>query len=65
MLLDYFGSSFVKYINNSNHEQASTTNDMNLPLPTNMHFYYDTVIDGGSLDHIYNIPQALKTVLFY
>lgn len=65
MLLDYFGPSFVKSINNSNHEQASTTHDMNLPLPTNMHFYYDTVINGGSLHHIYNISQAFKTVLFY
>ena len=52
-------------IDNSNHEQASKIHDMNLPLPKKMHSDYDTVIDVGSLEHIYNIPQTLKTVLFY
>ena len=33
---------------------------MNYPL--DKFCEYDTIIDGGSLEHIYNVPQALKNI---
>ncbi len=60
LLLDFFGASSIDSVDNSDYEQASIIHDMNLPLSDAMHCCYDTVIDGGSLEHIYNLPQALK-----
>lgn len=34
--------------------------DLNEPLPDDLHGRFDTVFDGGTLEHILNIGQALK-----
>lgn len=60
LLIDYFGSTVVDSIDNSSFEGASIVHDMNQALPPNVQSLYETVIDGGCLEHIYNIPQALK-----
>ncbi len=60
LLIDHFGSIKVDSIDNSDYEKATFVYDMNLPIPEHLHEVYDTVIDGGTLEHIYNIPQALK-----
>lgn len=60
LLMNYFGSSIVDSIDNSSFEDASIIHDMNQPIPSNIHAQYDTVIDGGCLEHIYNVNQALK-----
>lgn len=60
LLKTYFGSNTVDSVDKSSYEDASIIHDMNQPLPSNLHAIYDTVIDGGCLEHIYNIPQALK-----
>jgi len=50
----------VDSIDASNYENASIIHDMNNPLPENLRQQYDTIIDAGTLEHIYNIPQALE-----
>lgn len=60
LLLDCFKSDTIDSIDVSSYEDASIIHDMNIPLPSNIHSRYDTVIDGGCLEHIYNINQALK-----
>lgn len=56
----YFGATKVEFIDNSNYEEATYVHDMNQTLPSNLVGKYDTVFDGGCLEHIYNAPQALK-----
>lgn len=60
LLSNYFGASAVDSVDNSAFDGASIIHDMNLPLPSHLAASYDTVIDGGCLEHIYNIPEALK-----
>ena len=60
LLTKYFGAIDVESLDNSNYEGASHVHDMNQPLPTNLVRRFDTVFDGGCLEHIYNAPQALK-----
>jgi SAM-dependent methyltransferase len=60
LLKDYFSSSIVDSIDYSNYEGATIIHDMNKPLPDRLKNQYDTVIDSGTLEHIYNIPQALE-----
>lgn len=60
LLLNYFGASQVDSVDNSDYEQATLIHDMNQELPDHLMNQYDTVIDGGCLEHIYHAPQALK-----
>lgn len=60
LLTSHFGASSVESFDNSDYEQATHIVDLNLPLTQS--FSYDTVIDLGCLEHIYNAPQALKNI---
>lgn len=60
LLQDYLGANTVDSMDFSRYENASIIHDMNQPLPSDVQSKYDTVIDGGFLEHIYDIPQALK-----
>jgi len=60
LLIEYLGSTSVDSIDNSDYESATHVHDMNNVLPDSLYGKYDTVIDGGCLEHIYNVPQALK-----
>ena len=60
LLRNCFGSSVVDSMDNSDYENASIIHDMNQPLPTAIEREYDTVLDIGCLEHIYNAPQALR-----
>jgi hypothetical protein len=64
LLKDYFGSTIVDSIDASDYENATIIHDLNTPIPENLKYKYDTVIDSGTLEHIYNIPQALENVSF-
>ena len=62
LLKDYFNSTIVDSIDKSDYEKATIIHNMNIPIPNNLKEKYDTVIDSGTLEHIYNIPQALENV---
>ena len=55
----FFGSSSVHSIDNSDYENATIIHDMNKPLPAEFFGQYDTVIDYGTSEHIFNATQAL------
>jgi SAM-dependent methyltransferase len=61
LLLKYFGASNVESLDFSDFEQATHIVDLNLPLPKKYHGIYDTVINFGTLEHIFNISEALKS----
>lgn len=61
LLLKYFGATSVDSWDYSGYEGASYIADMNKPF-RDRPSAYDTVIDAGSLEHIYNAPQALLNV---
>jgi len=60
LLENFFGSHSIDSFDNSPYEGATYIVDMNSPIPKELERKYDTVIDGGCLEHIFNIPQALK-----
>ena len=60
LLIEYFGAKKVESIDNSMYEKATYTHNMNEPTPQNLTGKFDTVFDGGCLEHIFNAPQALK-----
>jgi hypothetical protein len=62
LLKDHFGATEVDSIDNSDFENATLILDMNQPPPEHLRGQYNTVFDGGCLEHVYNIPQALKNL---
>jgi len=56
-----YGSTEVDSIDYSDYEKCTIIHDMNTPIPNNIQ-KYDTIFDGGSLEHIFNVNQALKNV---
>ena len=60
LLEEYFHSSIVDSVDVSDYEGATIIHDMNKPLPNKLKGQYDTVIDSGTLEHVYNVPQALE-----
>jgi SAM-dependent methyltransferase len=61
LLLKYFGATNVESLDFSDFEEATHIVDLNLPLPQKFHGTYDTVINFGTLEHIFNISEALKS----
>ena len=60
LLLDYFGALTVDSIDNSGYEGATIIADLNQPIPALGTF--DTIIDGGSTEHIFDIAQAYRNI---
>lgn len=61
--LKTLGATSVDSIDANEYENASFIHDLNLPVPISMINKFDTVIDGGTLEHIFNFPQAIKNAL--
>ena len=57
------GAETVDAIDASSYEGANVVCDLNHPIPSELHGRYDVVYDGGSLEHIFNVPQALKNYM--
>lgn len=60
LLTAYFGATRVDSMDKSAYEKATHIHDLNEPLPAHLYQKYDTVLDMGTLEHIYNAPQAFK-----
>jgi|GEM_PF-2340583 len=57
------GFSQIDALDYSNFEGADITHDLNnVDLPAEYCEKYDYVLDGGTLEHVYNVPAALECV---
>lgn len=61
LLLDNFGATSVESFDYSDFEGATHVADFNLPL-VGFDSAFDTLIDFGTTEHIFNAPQALRNV---
>jgi len=59
LLTKKFGSTIVDSIDYSSFEGASIIHDLNKPVPLSLHLKYDTLIDAGTLEHIFDVRNAL------
>lgn len=57
---ELLGAQEVVSFDASAYESASVIHDMNLPVPHTWHRRFSCVHDGGTLEHVFNVPQALK-----
>jgi len=61
-LLRALGAVELDAIDVSEYEGASVVLDMNRPAPESLHGRFTAVIDGGTLEHIFDVPQAFRNV---
>ncbi|TLH67471.1 SAM-dependent methyltransferase [Mycolicibacterium cosmeticum] len=61
-LRGYLGAQSVTVLDASAYEGAEAIHDMNYPVPRAWHDRYDVIIDGGSLEHIFNVPVAFSNL---
>ena len=60
-LMATLGITELEILDASDYEGATAVHDLNYPLPFSRRF--DAVIDGGSLEHIFNVPVALASYM--
>ena len=61
ILIEYLGAKSVDSIDNSDFESANIIHDMNNEL-NDIIKKYDTIIDIGTSEHVFNINQNLKNI---
>jgi len=62
-LLKLIGARRVDSIDVCDFEAASIVHDMNEALPDSCRGQYTIVLDGGSLEHVFNFPVALRNCM--
>jgi SAM-dependent methyltransferase len=55
-------TSFVS-MDCSGYEGAALTHDFNVPVPESHWNVYDAVLDGGTLEHVFNFPVAIANCM--
>ncbi|MGD0459035.1 MAG: hypothetical protein ABSC21_14975 [Terriglobia bacterium] len=61
--LKMLGATEVVSFDCSDYEGAAVVHDMNLPVPPHFRDSFDLVYDGGTLEHVYNFPQAVTNCM--
>jgi hypothetical protein len=59
----FLGSKSIDSLDYSNYEGANVLHDMNLPIPENFKARYQTVLESGSIEHIFNFPVAIANCM--
>lgn len=55
---EFLGAGNICALDNSDFEGAEFIHDLNNPIPEALHEKFDAVIDGGTLEHVFNYPQG-------
>ncbi|MEM8980196.1 MAG: methyltransferase domain-containing protein [Pseudomonadota bacterium] len=46
----------------SDYEGATVLHDLNRPIPSELEDQFDFIFDGGTIEHVFNVPVALENV---
>jgi hypothetical protein len=58
--LTALGASSVSEMDASDYEGAALVHDLNSPVPSQLHDTCDFIYDGGSLEHIFDVPEVFR-----
>jgi hypothetical protein len=62
-LLKALGAASLVTVDASGYEGASVIHDMNTPIPDSLAGKFTTVIDFGTLEHVFNFPVAVRNCM--
>jgi hypothetical protein len=57
------GAETVASFDFSAYQRATVVHDFNEPLPRSHHAIYDAVVDGGTIEHIFDVRQVLSNYM--
>ena len=57
------GATQVDSLDNTDFEGAKFIHDLNQPIPNDWKEQFDVVYDGGTLEHVFNFPAALRNAM--
>jgi hypothetical protein len=63
---DFFGllgASKITAIDANSYEGAEIVHDMNRPIPECLVSSFDLLLDGGTLEHVFDFPTAIRNVM--
>lgn len=60
---ELLGASRAESMDASDFEGASIVHDLNLPVGDDLKGAFSVVIDGGSLEHVFNFPIAIRSCM--
>src|SRR4051812_46361592 len=58
-LFEILGASKVDSIDFSDYERATIIHDMNQPVQDSLKRKYTAIVDGGTIEHVFNFPVAI------
>ena len=61
-LMAQLGFGDMEAMDFSDYEGASIIHDLNNPVPKSLHKKFDLIFDGGTIEHVFNVPMALENV---
>jgi len=61
-LFETLGYDKVESIDADGFENATYVMDFNMEVPEEFHNRFDAIYDGGTIEHIYNMPQVMKNI---
>jgi hypothetical protein len=61
--LELLGAAHVDSMDVSDYENATLLHDLNEPIAAEYKGKYNTVIDSGTLEHVFNFPVAIKNCM--
>lgn len=62
-LFEILGGRQIESIDYSDYEKATIIHDINLPFSPELKSKFTAVVDGGTLEHIFNFPEAIKNCM--
>ncbi len=62
-VLERIGVAQIDALDASTYEDATIIHDLNLPIPDTYRSSYNVVLDSGTLEHVFNVQEALKSCM--
>ncbi|HEX2827014.1 MAG TPA: hypothetical protein VHP37_11755 [Burkholderiales bacterium] len=62
-LFRMLGAEEIHSFDHSGYEGATHIHDLNEPLPQHLKRQYSVVVDGGSLEHVFDFPTAIRNCM--
>ena len=62
-VIEALGATTVDSLDHSTFEGATVIHDLNQPLPPELDERFSLVFDGGTLEHVFDFPRALRSCM--
>jgi hypothetical protein len=60
---DFLAAKSLEVLDASGYEGANLIHDLNQPIPAEFWGRFDSIVDGGSLEHVFNFPVAVANLM--